>query len=146
MAIAALVTWLIAAVGGFYMLAGWMARGGTRDPEASRFSPMLILSHFILAAAGLVLWIVYLVSDITALAWIALILLLPVAVLGFTMFARWLPSYQARAEVATGGATGGTARSTVAEAQFPVVVVGAHGLFAVATVVLVLLATLGVGT
>lgn len=149
MAIAALITWLIAAAGGVYMLAGWVARGGARDPQASRFSPMLILSHFILAVAGLVIWIIYVVAESDALAWIALILLVPVAVLGFTMFALWLPTYRARAEVGTGGESGGPAGpagSTAAEAKFPVAVVGAHGLFAVATVVLVLLAALGVGT
>ncbi len=152
MAIAALITWLIAAAGGFYMLAGWVARGGTRDPQASRFSPMLILSHFILAAAGLVIWIIYVFAENDALAWIALILLVPVAVLGFTMFALWLPTYRARAQVGTGGGSAGSAGPTgpagptTAEARFPVAVVGAHGLFAVATVVLVLLVALGVGT
>lgn len=149
MAIAALITWLIAAAGGFYMLAGWVARGGIRDSQASRFSPMLILSHFILAVAGLVIWIIYVFAESDALAWIALILLVPVAVLGFTMFALWLPTYRARAEVGTGGESGGSAGpagSTAAEAKFPVAVVGAHGLFAVVTVVLVLLAALGVGT
>lgn len=146
MAIAALITWLIAAAGGVYMLAGWVARGGTRDPQASRFSPMLILSHFILAVAGLVIWIIYVVAESDALAWIALILLVPVAVLGFTMFALWLPTYRARAQVGTGGESAGSTGSAAAEAKFPVAVVGAHGLFAVATVVLVLLAALGVGT
>ncbi len=92
MAVAALVTWLIAAAGGFFMLATWIAKGGTRDRQATRFSPALIFSHFALAAAGLVIWIIYLLADSDALAWIALILLVPVALLGFTMFGRWLPT------------------------------------------------------
>jgi hypothetical protein len=55
-----------------------------------RIRPPLIVRHFLLAAAGLVLWIVYLAVDKTALAWIAFAALLFLAALGFTMFAIWL--------------------------------------------------------
>ena len=137
MDIAALIAWLVTAVGGFVMLGTWIAKGGTRAPATTRLAPGLVFGHFALAAAGLVLWIIYLFADTTALAWIAFILLIPVALLGFTMFARWLPGYRNRA-----AATGDTAP----EQHIPVVVVGAHGLVAVATVVLVLLAALGVGS
>jgi hypothetical protein len=34
-------------------------------------------------------WIAYLIAGKTPLAWAAFIILLPVALLGFTMFARW---------------------------------------------------------
>lgn len=68
-------------------------------------------------------------ADRSALAWLASVLLLPVALLGLTMLARWLP------------ARGGDR----AESRFPVPVVAGHGLLAVATVVLVLLVALGVG-
>jgi hypothetical protein len=129
MSIAALIAWIVTAGGGFVLLGTWLARGGRRS---SRFSPALIFGHFALAAAGLVVWIVYLVADTAALAWVAFVLLVPVAVLGFAMFARWLPTFRARA-------AGGDAP---AERHFPVVVVGAHGVVAVATVVLVLLAAL----
>jgi len=130
MSIAALIAWIVTAGGGFVLLGTWLARGGRRT---SRFSPALIFGHFALAAAGLVVWIVYLVADTAALAWVAFVLLVPVAVLGFAMFARWLPTFRARA------AAGADAP---AERHFPVVVVGAHGVVAVATVVLVLLAAL----
>ncbi|SFW85300.1 hypothetical protein [Amycolatopsis australiensis] len=132
MNIAALIAWLVTAVGGFVMLGTWIAKGGTREPARSRFSPGLIFGHFALAAAGLVLWIIYLIAGGKTLAWIAFVLLVPVAALGFTMLARWLPGRRARTTDAP-------------EQHFPVVVVGAHGLVAVATVVLVLLAALGVG-
>ena len=99
-----------------------------------RRSPTLIFGHFALAAAGLVVWIIYLIADQSLLAWIAFALLVPVALLGFTMLARWLPTFRARA---TAGA------DAPAERHFPVVVVGAHGAVAVVTVVLVLLAALG---
>ena len=137
MGIAALITWLITAVGGFVMLGLWISRGGTRQPRNSKFPPAVIFGHFALAAVGLVLWIVYVFNDSDGLAWTAFVLLLPVAVLGFVMLARWIPTYRARASAA-----GGT---EVAEGSFPPAVVVGHGLFAVATLVLVLLTALEVG-
>lgn len=129
MAVAALITWLITAAGGFAMLALWVSRGGHRPGSGTRLAPGLVFSHFALAVAGLVVWIVYLVADRTALAWVAFVLLLPVALLGFTMLARWIPAR----------------RASTAESRFPVPVVAAHGLFAAATLVLTLLVALGVG-
>jgi manganese efflux pump family protein len=143
MGIAALVTWLLTALGGFFLLFTWISKGGQRQPGASRFSPGLIFGHFALAAVGLVVWIIYVVADADALAWIAFVLLVPVAALGFAMFARWLPTYRARS-TATAAAGAGSADEP-AERHFPVAVVGAHGLFAVVTVVLVLLTALEVG-
>jgi uncharacterized membrane protein YeiB len=39
----------------------------------------LIFGHFALAAVGLVVWILYVITDTTALAWTAFVLLVPVA-------------------------------------------------------------------
>ncbi|MEU0153503.1 hypothetical protein [Micromonospora fulviviridis] len=129
MGIAALVTWLITAAGGFVMLGTWITRGGHRPGSGSRLAPGLVFGHFALAAIGLVLWIAYLVVDNDVLAWVAFGLLLPVALLGFTMLARWIPAR----------------RSGTAESRFPVPVVLGHGVFAAATLVLAALAALGVG-
>ncbi len=52
--------------------------------------PPLILSHFLLAAWGIVLWIIYLAADEDGLVCVAVVALAGVAVLGFTMFAIWL--------------------------------------------------------
>lgn len=134
MEIVALITWLIAAAFGAVMLRAWQARG---EQGTTRIPANVIFGHFLLAGTGLVLWIIYVIADVDALAWVSLILLLLVAVLGFTMFARWLPTYQAR-----GNASGG---DTPVEGGFNVSVVALHGLFAVVTLVLVLLTTLGVG-
>jgi hypothetical protein len=134
MDIAALIAWLATAVGGFVLLGTWIAKGGTRESPRSHFPPALIFGHFALAAARLVVWIVYLFAETAVLAWIAFASLVPVALLGFTMLARWIPVYRAE-----------TTADAPPERSFPTVVVGAHGLLAVTTVVLVLLAALRVG-
>ncbi|MCW2948266.1 MAG: hypothetical protein JWR24_4983 [Actinoallomurus sp.] len=152
MSIAALITWLITALGGFYMLGTWLAHGGVRQQRTgtTRFPAPVIFGHFLLAAAGLIVWIIYVFADKTALAWAAFIILLPVALLGFTMLARWIPVYRARTNAghaATGPATATATEELAvpAERSFPVPVVLGHGLLAVITLVLVLLTALGVG-
>ncbi|MPZ25734.1 MAG: hypothetical protein GEV12_04615 [Micromonosporaceae bacterium] len=129
MGVAALVTWLVTAVGGFAMLGIWLTRGGHRTGGDSRLAPGLLFSHAALAAAGLVVWIVYLIAGGDALAWVAFVLLLPVALLGFTMFGRWLSSRH----------------TTAVESRFPVTIVLGHGVLAATTLVLVLLTAAGVG-
>jgi len=100
----------------------------------------LILSHFLLAATGLVIWIVYLVDDKKAIAWIAFAILAVVALLGWTMFAIWWRRRQARGAVAEA-----VSPDTPAEQRFPVPIVALHGVLAVTTVVLVFLTAVGVG-
>jgi hypothetical protein len=62
---AALIAWVITAGGGFVLLAIWLARGGMQQQEGSRgrIRPPLIMSHFLLAAGGLVLWVIYVVTS-----------------------------------------------------------------------------------
>lgn len=147
MGIAALICWLLTAAGGSVMLRRWISKGGMRNQaegSASSFPPALIFGHFLLAAIGLVVWIVYLLADQDALAWVAFVLLIPVAVLGFVMLARWIPVYQARAAVSSTAGTAATGEGP-AESHIPTSFVAGHGLFAVVTVVLVLLTALGVG-
>jgi hypothetical protein len=155
MGIAALVAWVLTAGGGSVLLSRWIAAGGLRQQadRATRFPAGLVFGHFGLAAAGLVLWIVYLLLDVDALTWVAFAVLVVVAALGFTMFSRWLPSRRPAAAVgARGGVAGGPSGvdagtgAEPAERHLPVPVVAAHGLIAVVTVVLVLLTALGVGS
>ncbi len=137
---AALISWIVTAGGGFVLLAVWLRHGGMRQREPGRrIRPALILSHFALAGTGLVLWIVYLIADSDALAWIAFAILLAVAVLGWTMFAIWWQRRQAGAAAAPASAP-----DVPAEQHFPVPIVTLHGLLAVTTVVLVFLAAVGV--
>ncbi|NUP39279.1 MAG: hypothetical protein HOY76_20270 [Streptomyces sp.] len=140
MDIAALVAWIVTALGGFFLLVRWISGGGLRRQQTgtTSFPAPVVFGHFLLAAAGLLVWIVYLAADKTALAWTSFGVLVAVALLGFTMLARWIPVY--RAAPAT------TEAMTPAERQLPVPVVGAHGLLAATTLVLVLLAAIGVGS
>ncbi|MFF3906369.1 hypothetical protein ACFYZJ_10210 [Streptomyces sp. NPDC001848] len=108
----------------------------------------MILGHFALAAIGLVVWIIHVVADKSALTWTAFGLLLPVGLLGFVMLARWIPVHRDRATAAPppAAATAQGAEGAVpAERHFPLPVVLAHGLFAVVTLVVVLLTALGIG-
>jgi hypothetical protein len=144
---AALIAWVATAAGGFVMLAIWLSRGGMKQAAeaGSRIRPPLILGHFLLAAVGLVLWIIYVATDSDALAWVAFVLLAVVALLGFTMFAIWYQRRQ-RGPTAATGVTGSPGSSQAPpEQHFPVPIVGLHGLLAVITVVLVFLTAIGIG-
>jgi manganese efflux pump family protein len=134
MAVAALVTWVITAGLGFFMLGTWIRQGGIRTTSGeavSTFPPPAVFGHFGLAAAGLVLWIVYVINDAEALPWIAFVDLLVVAGIGDVLVLRWLKGRRASA--------------ATPEQRIPTPAVVTHGVFAVATLVLVLLAALGVG-
>ena len=140
---AALIAWVLTAGGGFVLLTIWLGRGGMRQGRegGSRIRPPLILSHFLLAATGLVIWIIYLAADKDVLKWIAFVILAVVALLGWTMFAIWWRRRQSR-----GAVREAVSPATPAEQHFPVAIVGLHGLLAVTTVVLVFLTAIGVGS
>lgn len=139
---AALIAWVLTAGGGFVLLTIWLSRGGMQQGRegGSRIRPPLILSHFLLAATGLVIWIIYLFADKDALKWIAFVILAVVALLGWTMFAIWWRRRQAR-----GAVREAVSPDTPAEQHFPVSIVTLHGVLAVTTVVLVFLTAIGVG-
>jgi hypothetical protein len=142
---AALIAWVLTAGGGFVLLAIWLSRGGMRQggEGGSRIRPPLILSHFLLAATGLVIWIIYLANDSDTLAWIAFVILAVVAVLGWTMFAIWWQRRQ-RGRTAQESPTN-VESGAPPEQRFPVPIVALHGVLAVTTVVLVFLTAIGVG-
>ena len=159
----ALIVWFVTALWGLYMLAVWLIENDATRPgnSASRLPLPVILAHVTFAVSGLVVWVAYLLLDRPALAWVAVGILVAIALLGFTMFARWIPVYRMAddeisvpvAAMAGGapvaapeGAAGiGTLHEKPAEGSFPLLIVLAHGVFAVSTVVLVVLTALGVG-
>lgn len=158
MAWAALITWIVTAGFGFFMLGTWIRHGGAKAGAgaASHFRPPVVFGHFLLAAAGLVVWIIYLVTDSSVLSWVAFADLVVVAVLGETLVYRWIKDwrsgstpYEAPTTSPAVGVAGTrispAAGTTLAEQQIPSPAVLIHGIFAVATVVLVLLTALGIG-
>jgi hypothetical protein len=137
----ALVTWVLTAGGGFFLLGLWLKNGGMQqsDQPGARIRSARILGHFALAATGLVVWIIYVAAGSSALAWVAFVILLVVAVIGFTMLAIWMGQRGRRAEAAA-AAPGAAAP---AEQTFPEAVVGLHGVLAAVTLVLVLITAIG---
>src|SRR5689334_15535825 len=153
----ALIVWFITALWGLYMLAVWLIENDAtrKGSAASRLPLPVILAHVTFAVTGLVVWVAYLLLDRPVLAWTAVGILVAIALLGLSMFARWIPVYRtADDEVSVpvgagdgpGDAPGIPAlRERPPEGSFPLLIVLAHGAFAVSTVVLVLLTALGVG-
>jgi hypothetical protein len=135
MRIAALATWILAAFLGSSLLTIWIINGGLRLREGdqpSRFARPLIFGHAGLAATGLAVWISYLVVGAAPIAWAALAVLVVVATLGATMFGLWIRARSRRRGKHAYGPR------HAAEDRFPPPAVLGHGLFAVATVALVL--------
>jgi hypothetical protein len=147
MAVAALISWLLTAFVGLYLVAVWLIENDVtrRGAAASRLPAPVIAGHVLLALTGLVLWVLHLVSGSAAWGWGALGVLAGVATLGLTMFTRWIPVHVAY--VAAEAKAGRPADFDFpAERAFPLSVVVGHGLLASTTITLVLLAMLGVGS
>jgi hypothetical protein len=146
MAFAALITWFAAVLLGLFMLAVWLIENDVTDRVVapSRLPVVIIFAHLSLAAAGLAMWVTYLVLEEKMFAWTAIGILGGIAALGATMFLRWIPVYRGPARLAGQAQPSGAALAVPAEGNFPVVVVAVHGLLAVTTLVLALLAALGV--
>jgi hypothetical protein len=142
MAVAALITWLLTAGVGLYLLAIWLIEYD-RDFQASKATRLpipVISTHALLAVGGMVVWVAYLLVDDDALAWAAAFILIGVAALGMTMAVRWFQAGRAAGALSIRGNRAAPARDAVPpERNFPVPVVIGHGVLAVATVILVVL-------
>jgi hypothetical protein len=130
--VGALLAWLAAAASGGWVLARWLAAGGSplrRTMTAA--PPAVILGHVGGAALGLVLWACFMLSGWVALAWTALAILAPVSGLGMSVLLLGLP---------------GPLRTRAAgRGRIPALAIAAHGVFAVTALLLVLMATIGAG-
>jgi manganese efflux pump family protein len=142
----ALAAWLTAAVAGAYLLAPWLTRDrrqrAVRKPGASSLVP---LGHAGCAIAGLCIWIAFTVTGVDDLAWTAVGLTFVIAGLGMATLLTASPEQQPGAMEAT--ASGGLAgmSTTPFQTRAPVVVIALHGVLATLTILLVLLAAVGVG-
>jgi hypothetical protein len=126
---AVVVAWCLTAVVGGYLQVAWLRRGGPRrqPTRITAFPAALVFTHPLLALAGLACWAGYLATGRPGLAWLAFVLLCLTALAGFALFTRWLV-----------GRGGRHARG--AADRFPVAVLLLHGLGALATFALALIA------
>jgi hypothetical protein len=140
---AALIAWIATVAGGLTLTAFWLVRGGWSRPQdteekmarhdATRLAPLgislhFLLPHALLAIVGLILWGAYTASqdDYEQVEVFAPIVLGIVAVLGLTM---WSWARRSR-----------RSRIRTPEDRLPTPLVFVHGLAAVTTIVLVVLA------
>ena|SRR5438552_10712634 len=146
MGVAALISWFVTAFVGLYLVAVWLIENDVSEPSTvrSRLPGPVILGHVLLALSGLVAWVVHLLFGSASWGWAAVGILAGIATLGLTMFTRWIPVHAAY--MAAESTRGMSAEFDFpAERAFPLTVVIIHGLLAVTTLTLVLLAMLGVG-
>lgn len=124
---AALITWVLSAIAGGHLLVTSLSNGGLRRQatKVTRFPATLTISHLLLGAAGMVVWVFFLITTRAMYAWTAFGSLVVVALLGFVMLTRWLV-----------GSGGRHARGV--EQPVPIVAVVLHGSAAIMTFILVL--------
>jgi manganese efflux pump family protein len=104
LALATLVTWLLDAGSGGYMLRTWIVRGGLRRQRSSdRLAPRVVFTHFGMASTGLLIWLGYLATRWMALAWLAVGMLTLVIGLGVSTVTVWTPFPAHRAPAGTDG-------------------------------------------
>jgi hypothetical protein len=98
-----------------------------------RRPPALNLAHLVLAGVSLLAWVVYLATAVTGVAWAAVGLLPLVAGLGMALlFLLYVAAPAASHDPAPGR-------------RSPVLIMGAHVVFATATILFAVLAAIGTG-
>jgi hypothetical protein len=115
--VAALVTWLLDAGSGAYMLGTWIVRGGLRRQRATgdRLGAAVVFGHFGMATTGLLVWASYLATRWAFLAWLAIGLLMVVIGLGISTVTLWTPFPARRTAADYGPGADGLAGSAPAE-------------------------------
>ena len=135
--LATLAAWLVTAGLGVSMMARWITRARRRGARPGhRPRPVLNFAHLGLALTGLLIWISYLATGVTGLAWAGCGLLLAVASLGMTLV------FAGPAVTTTVGEPEAGAPRT---GHPPVFVIAAHVALACATILLATLAAIGAG-
>jgi hypothetical protein len=81
-----MISWLLTAGIGAYMLGTWIAGGGVGQQRATRggLSPLVVLGHAGLATTGLALWAAFTLTRWAPLAWSAVLVLMPAIGLGLS--------------------------------------------------------------
>jgi hypothetical protein len=145
--LAALAAWLAAALAGGYLLTGG------RRPRLRQLRGLGIAGgHAGVAAAGLCLWVGFMVTGAPALGWIDAVLTWVIAGLGMATLLGGLPADPAepagppgRVPAPATTTAGSTALGASVSARAPVLVIALHGALAAVTILLVLLAVIGTG-
>jgi hypothetical protein len=138
MAVAAFVTWIVAALGGLVLAMIWLIEYD-ESVSRTRLPRTVVGAHGLLAVAGLAVWYAYLSTNSSRSAWAAALVLAVVTLLGLVMGRRWIGVYRAHSAFRSGGDAG---RGVPPERHLPLPIVIAHGLLGGATVVLVALTAL----
>ena len=140
---ATLAAWLVTAGLGVSIMARWVSRpAGARDGGRT---PVLNYAHFGLAMTGLLTWAGYLASGVTALAWAACGLLLPVAGLGMSLVFLGPARDAATAPDITGLSPAELSIDGPAAPRPGALVIAAHIAAAAITILLAVLAAAGSG-
>jgi hypothetical protein len=125
LAVATLISWLLAELLGAYMLRSWFASGGARQrrsrldtsrldrsrTDTSRLDTIslpLVLGHAGLAFAGFTCWVSFLISAAAPLAWLSIGFLAPAIGLGISTVTVWTPYPARRPERLRGPSPGAT--------------------------------------
>lgn len=90
---ATLITWVVTAGLGGYMLRTWAVRGGLSRERAREggLPPQLIFGHATLAITGLVLWGSFTASGVRPLAWVAIVCMMVAIGMGLSTVTLWTP-------------------------------------------------------
>ena len=93
MAVAALVSWLLAGSAGIYMFGTWLSHGGPGHQRARSdgLPPAVIFTHLGFGALGFAAWVSYVVTGWDWLAWTGVGLLMPGIGLGICTVTLWAP-------------------------------------------------------
>lgn len=169
MAGTALALWFMTILGGSYMMFMAMGSGGGRGSVGhSHWPSWLVFTHGAIAVSGAALWFAFMTYREEWMAWTSFATLLVVATLGEVLFTTWFKDRRAVARAERGGEVAQVSDKVprnvpptssrervqqveveedvpvteLAERRIPVVAVWAHGLLAVATIVMVLIASI----
>jgi hypothetical protein len=93
MAVAALVSWLLAGSAGIYMFGTWLSHGGPGHQRARSdgLPPAVIFTHLGFGALGFAAWVSFVVTGWDWLAWTGVGLLMPGIGLGICTVTLWAP-------------------------------------------------------
>jgi hypothetical protein len=143
----AMAAWLVTAIPGAYLLTAWLRSDRRRRPTRKPGVPSALpVGHAGLAIAGLCLWIAFTVTGAAALAWADVGLTWVIAGLGMATLLASIPEQRPGASPEAAAAGTQAEMSTAAfPARAPVVIIALHGALATLTILLVLLAAVGIG-